>query len=99
MEDLFADTTFGKLALQKLAPTTTYFRLYSAGWLGNGNQRDVMEVTGAEFREAKRGPRKGELCILIPGTQRRAYITVAEMEGFDAAKPTDIGAAGQEGTA
>lgn len=87
MEDLFADTTFGKLALQKLAPIAPTFILYSAGWLGDGNQRDVMDVTGAEFREAKRGPRKGELCILVPGTQRTAYVTAAEMQAFDAGRP------------
>lgn len=79
MDDVFADTTYGKLALEKLAPVGPNFRLYCAGWLGDGTQRDVMDVTGAEFREAKRGPRKGQLCILIPGTKRTAYVTASEM--------------------
>lgn len=87
MEDLFADTTFGKLALRKLAPTSPNFRLYSAGWLGDGNQRDVMDVTGAEFREAKQGPRNGELCIVVPGTTRTAYVTADEMAAFNALEP------------
>lgn len=83
MEDLFKDTTFGQLALAKIKPTSPNFRLYSAGWLGNGNQRDVMDVTGADFREAKRGPRKGELCIPVPGTARTAYITAGEIQALD----------------
>lgn len=83
MEDLFADTTYGRLALQKLAPVAPNFRLFSAGWLGDNNQRDVMDVTGAEFREAKRGPRKGQLCILVKGTQRTAYVTAEEMKAIE----------------
>lgn len=79
MVDVFAETTYGKLALKKLAPVGPNFRLYCAGWLGDGMQRDVMDVTGAEFREAKRGPRKGQLCILVPSTQRTAYVTASEM--------------------
>lgn len=84
MEDLFADTTFRRLALTKLAPTSPSFRLYAAGWLGKGTERDCMEVKGAEFREAARGPRKGQLCILVKGTDRTAYVTAAEMAAFDA---------------
>lgn len=99
MEDLFADTTFGKLALRKLAPIAPNFRLYSAGWMGDGNQRDVMDVTGAEFREAKRGLRKGEPCIAVPGTTRTAYVTAAEMAAVDADPTTAKGAAGLEGGA
>lgn len=83
MEDLFADTTFGKLALEKLAPVAQNFRLYYAGWMGKGNERNCMDVTGAEFRHAKRGPRRGELCIMVPGTQRTAYVTAAEMAAFE----------------
>ena len=84
MEDLFAGTTFGQLALAKLAPTGLGFRLYQAGWLGKGTERDCMEVKGAEFRAAVRGPREGQLCILVKGTQRTAYVTAAEMEAFGA---------------
>ena len=86
MEDLFKNTTFGQLALAKIKPASRNFRLYSAGWLGDGNQRDVMEVTGAKFREAKRGPRKGELCIQVPGTVRTAYVTSEEMQALEQQK-------------
>ena len=86
MEDLFKETTFGQLALAKIKPASPNFRLYSAGWLGDGNQRDVMDVTGAEFREAKRGPRKGDLCIQVPGTVRTAYVTAEEMQALEQQK-------------
>lgn len=77
--------TYGKVALQKLAPVAPGFFIYCAGWLGDFNTTDTMEVTGAVFREAKSGPRKGKCCILVPGSKRTAYVTVAEMAAFDAA--------------
>jgi hypothetical protein len=80
MKDIFAETTFGKLALAKIKPTEPNFRLYSAGWLGKHPNYDVMEVKGAVFRAAARGPRKGKLCIPIPGTERVAYVTKEEIE-------------------
>lgn len=79
MKDPFADTTFGQLALAKIKPTSTNFRLYSAGWMGKGNERECMEVTGAELRRATRGPRKGQLVVIIPGTKRTTYVTATEM--------------------
>lgn len=85
MEDLFANYTFGKVALKKIKPADPNFRLYCAGWLGDIATTDTMEVIGAVFREAKRGPRKGELCIVVPRTKRVAYVTVAEMDAYDRA--------------
>lgn len=82
-EDVFADMTFGKLALQKLAPVDPNFRLYKAGWLGDPPARDVMEVTGAVFREALRGPNKGQLSIVVPDTSRTVYVTAQEMAAFE----------------
>jgi len=82
VEDIFAQMEFGKLALIKIKPTDPNFRLYKAGWLGKNNERDVMEVTGAVFRTALKGRRKGELCIIVPGTERTAYITAAEIDQF-----------------
>lgn len=79
--DVFAEQSFGKVALQKMAPVPENFRLYCAGWLGDKPESwDVMEVTGAEFRIAKRGPNKGKLSILVPGTKRTVYVTRAEMK-------------------
>lgn len=78
--DIFAEYSYGKLALQKLSPVPANFRLYSAGWLGEKpEEMTVMEVSGAEFRAAKSGPNKGKLSIMIPGTKRTAYVTKAEM--------------------
>lgn len=78
--DVFADQSYGKIALQKLAPTDPNFRLYLAGWIENKPPFEVMEVKGAVFREAKRGPNKGKLSIMVPGTGRKVYVTSAEMD-------------------
>ena len=43
-----------------------------------------MKVTGAEFREAKSGPQKGKLAIMVKGTQRSAYVTREEMNKQEA---------------
>lgn len=80
-EDIFAEQSYGKVALQKLAPVPENFRLYSAGWLGE-KPKDwtVMEVTAAEFRVAKSGPNKGKLSIMVPGTKRTVHVTASEMK-------------------
>lgn len=81
--DLFADTNYGKLALQKIAPTNPDFRLYYAGWMGKDNDRQVMKVTGAVFRAAKRGRFKRQLHIKAPNTDLTAYVTSDEMIALD----------------
>lgn len=81
-DDLFADQAYGKAALAKMQPTSPNFRLYCAGWLENGGHPDtweVMVVTGAEFREATRGPNKGKLSILIPGTKKTVHVHISEI--------------------
>lgn len=83
--DFFAPYTYGKLALQKMKPTDPDFRLFYAGWLGKGNEREVMRVTGAKFREAKNGPNKGQLSIMVPDTKRSVLLTAQEMADFEAA--------------
>lgn len=81
-EDLFADTEFGQIALEKIKPTSPNFRLYCAGWIEKGPPAtwDTMEVNGAEFRVAKTGPNKGLLTVLVPGTKQTAYVTKSEMK-------------------
>ena len=81
--DLFAEYTFGKIALQKIAPVEPNFRLYLAGWMGNANQRQVMKISGAVFREPTRGPNKGMLSIMVPKTVRTTYVTADEMKAFE----------------
>jgi hypothetical protein len=77
--DIFADTDYGKLALKELADPHPDFRLYFAGWLRNGLDRNVMEVRGAVFRRALRGANTGKLCILVKGTGRAVYLTAAQL--------------------
>lgn len=88
--DVFADTVYGKIALKKLAPNEPHFRLFEAGWLGDGKpgKREVMEVKGADFREAVRGPNKGQLSIMVPQTTRSVFVTAREMNEFEAAEKT-----------
>lgn len=79
--DVFAEQSYGKVALQKMNPVPENFRLYAAGWLGEKPEEfTVMEVTGAEFRTAKSGPNKGKLSIMVPGTKRTVYVTKDEMK-------------------
>ena len=89
-KDIFADCSYGKVALNKLAPVPEKFRLFSAGWLGERPADwKTMKVTGAEFREAKSGPQKGKLVIMVKGTQRSAYVTREEMNMQEAAGASD----------
>ena len=86
-KDIFAETPFGKLALEKLAPVSGNFRLFEAGWLGKRPQDwRVMCIKGAEFREAKAGPNKGMLSIPVKGTERSVYLTREEIAAADAEK-------------
>ena len=81
--DIFAMHPYGKAALKKMGDVPENFRLYCAGWIGSKPEDwKEMDVTGAEFRVAKRGPNKGKLSILIPGTQRKVRVNRKEMEEF-----------------
>ena len=85
--DFFAKHSYGKLALQRMAPISENFRLYEAGWLGKKPEDwNVMKVTGAVFRKAKTGPHKGKLSIMIKDTQRNVHLTREEMQAFDEAE-------------
>lgn len=85
--DIMAEQSFGKIALKKLAPVGENFRLYCAGWIGNKpSEFAVMSVEGAEFRVAKSGPNKGKLSVMVKGTKRTAYVTIEEMQAFEAAQ-------------
>ena len=75
--DVFADTIYGIIALEKLGTVPEHFRLYEAAWLGDGKK--VMRVTGAEFRIAKAGKNKGKLSVMVPNTERSTYVTAEEM--------------------
>lgn len=87
---IMEETTYGKAALKKLAPTPENFRIYSAEWLGDKpSEMTVMKVVGAEFRAAKTGPNKGKLSIMIHGSKRTAYVSKSEMQEFAATTTPD----------
>lgn len=89
-KDHFADSPFGVLALKKLqkrGPLPENFRLFSAGWMGKDPEDwTAMKVIGAVFREAKTGPNKGKLSIMVEGTKREVFVTEDEMQAFEAIK-------------
>lgn len=64
------------------------FLIYKFSWLGDTSDRDncVMEVTGAVFREAKSGPRKGQRCIMVKGTDKQAFLTPDDIDELDKAR-------------
>lgn len=93
--DPFGKETFGKIALEKMRKQVGVevlhpdFRLYEAGRVetaGHPSTWDTTEVKGARFRVATKGPRKGLLCIMVPGTKLTAYVTKAEIEAFERTK-------------
>lgn len=71
----FDDTGFGKAALKKMGKVPENFHLYSSERVSGG-----MRVVGAEFRKAKTGKNKGELCIKIKGTDRDMFVSPGEIE-------------------
>lgn len=86
MDNPFAEETYGKIALEKIGNVDPNFRLYEVGWLETGSHPetwDTMECKGALFRVSTRGPRKGQLCIMVPGSKRTAYVTKDEMKAYD----------------
>lgn len=80
--DVFAQQTYGQIALQKMQPLPENFRLFKAGWLGDGTAREVMKVTGGEYRVAKSGKNKGLLSVLFKGTEKYCFVTWDEMANF-----------------
>lgn len=84
-KDLFAEFSYGQIALDKIKPANPNFRLYSAGWLetnGGPETWEVMEVTGADFRPALSGKSKGKLTIMVPNTKRTVHVHVSEMKAY-----------------
>lgn len=89
MEDIFAQQSYGKVALAKMKPDNPDFILYCAGWVGDIHTTDTMKVEGAVFRAAKSGPNKGKGVIEVKGTRKVAYVTVAEMEAEEGSNKTE----------
>lgn len=80
-EDIIGATDFGKAAMRKVGDVPENFRFYEAGWIGDGKSKsNIMEVKGAEFRVAKSGPNKGKLCVKIPDSERKVFVTKEEIK-------------------
>jgi len=60
------------------------FCIYKFEWRGDIKDRAncVLEVTGAQFREAKSGPRKGQKCIMIKNTDKVCFLTPDEIDNL-----------------
>lgn len=96
--DPFAEYTYGRLALKKIGSTDPNFRLFKAAWLGKANERQVMRVTGASFREALSGPNKGQLCVKVEGSEHSALVTSSEMDEYEVAHPGHADCADAKGS-
>lgn len=90
-KDIFANCTYGQIALKELAPVSDNFRLYYAGWLEE-NPKDwkTMKVTGADFRVAKIGRDKGKLSVMIKGSKRSVFVSKAAILAFEASARQSI---------
>lgn len=73
------DTPVDKRALEKMGPQPENFYLYCWEWMEKRPPFRNFRITGAVFREAKRGPNKGKLCVKVPGTDRAVYFTEQEL--------------------
>ena len=85
--DLFAETTYGKIALRKIkeqAVISNDFRLYMAEWLNDKKGAyGCMRLFGAEFERPTRGKNKGKLTKIIQHSKQVVYVTAKEMKDFE----------------
>lgn len=51
-----------------------------------GSGCSSLKLTGYEFREATKGPRKGRWVIPVPGTKRTVIVSSDEIAAFEAAQ-------------
>jgi len=84
-ERIFEETAGGKAAMQKLGEVPDNFRLYAFEWMEEKPEDwDTLKFTGAEFREAKRGPNKGRLSIKLKGTERTVFVNKRDVQQLQA---------------
>ena len=79
MDFPFDEENYGKLARSRLKDVDENFRWYIVERIGEGDG-SALKLTGATFREAKSGPRKGKLCVIVKGTQRVAVVSQADID-------------------
>jgi hypothetical protein len=79
MDFAFDELPAGKAARAKLKDVNPDFRWYIAEWIGERkSDAAALKFTGAQFRVATKGPRKGQLCLMVKGTQRTAVVKPGE---------------------
>lgn len=85
MQGNMNNTAFGQAFLKKVAENLGIipenFFVYEAGWIEAGPPElwNTMRVKGCQFRAAKSGPNKGEMCIPVKGTEYMLCVTKEEM--------------------
>lgn len=80
-EDIIGAMSFGRAAMRKVGNVPENFRFYEAGWIDDKKSKSrIMEVKGAEFRVAKSGPNKGELCVKVEDSERKVFVTEEEIK-------------------
>ena len=73
------EMAYVKAAVKKLGDVPENFFIYRLAWIGTGKAA-VMQLTGAVFREAKKGKNKGEMCIVIKGSEKVTHMTHEEID-------------------
>ena len=80
-EDMMHNYPPSLAATKKLGSLPDGFSFFMFEWLGDRPEEwTVMKVTGAVFREAKSGPRKGQRVIRVPGSERTVYVMDRDIE-------------------
>lgn len=73
------EMAYVKAAVKKLGDVPENFFIYKLAWMGFG-EAAFMQLTGAVFREAKKGKNKGEMCIAIKGSEKVTHMTHEEID-------------------
>ena len=74
-----------QLALAKLSPVEAGFRFDRVRFATKDEydgDEPALIMSGAAFRVASRGARKGQPCMVLPGSRRSVVITEADFENF-----------------
>jgi hypothetical protein len=80
-DEMMLDYPPSLAATKKLGGVTEGFAFFAFEWLGDRPEEwTVMKCSGAVFRAAKSGPRKGERCVKVAGTDRNVFVTDAEIK-------------------
>lgn len=77
---IFEDTSYGRIAMKQFGEVPEGFRIYQVSLQGEHPNYHGIQVVGAEFRQAKSGMRKGQLCMHVKGTDRSTYVSNAAMK-------------------